>query len=425
MPFRPFFSALLFSVGSGILLSAAALMTLERAGSPWVVLEVPETVPGRELAETLQNAGIACVSDVSIPVLLNVFDGIREIPLDSYDDYVEAFDPRNDGYASALRSFFTAAGKRRFFLRPGFGLERKLAKLPPEFSGAWTLERFGVFPVAACAAFAAAALFFVLWETLSAAGTRPSPPDRRFSGGGEPGFPFGAFCAVPVLFPLALAGAPGLMAAGLFVVLFHASKPVLREYFRRYRKSFRSMKGNEGRELAGLYPLHRAVGLGIFPAYVLCCLVGGISPLIALPAPFFFCVSLFLSGKAEAAVDRNVFFPLPISGKVRPRALFPPALPVFLAAFALALSRPVSPPSPRSAPYGPLPGPEAYAAHAEFQASFSRRSLYGERSYGSYPVGEDGLISGFVPDPPAPLPSFPPYPPELEELARLFSGGND
>ncbi|MDR0585959.1 MAG: hypothetical protein LBG26_01835, partial [Treponema sp.] len=133
--------------------------------------------------------------------------------------------------------------------------------------------------------------------------------------------------------------------------------------------------------------------------------------------------SLFLSHKAEASVERNAFFPLPISGKIRPRAVVPPALPVFLlAALAAALPRPVS--SPRSTPYGPLPGPKAYAVHAEFQASFSRRSLYGESDYGSYPVGEDGLISGFVPaEPPLPFPALPPYPPELEELSRLFSGG--
>ena len=423
MSFRPFLSAFFFSVGSGIVLSAAALAVLGWGGPPWVVLEVPETVPGREIEKTLQNAGIASVSAFSVSVLLNDFDRIRKIPLDSYDSYVETSDPRNDGYAFALRSFFIADGKCRFFLRSGFGLRRKLEKSLPERSGTWVLESSVVFPVIACAVFIAAALAFVLPE----AGRRGSvtgtgAPVRRFLGNGEPGFPFGALCAVPVLFPLALTGAPGLAASGFFVLLFHASKPVIREYFRRYRKSFRPMTGTERRELAGLYPFHCAAALSVFPCYVLCCLAGGISPVVALPAPFFFCVSLFLSHKAEASVERNAFFPLPISGKIRPRTVVPPALPVFLlAALAAALLQPAS--SPRSASYGPLPGPEAYAVHAEFQASFSRRSLYGESNYGSYPVGKDGLISGFVPaEPPLPLHSLPPYPPELEELFRLFSG---
>jgi hypothetical protein len=244
---------------------------------------------------------------------------------------------------------------------------------------------------------------------------------RRFFSGGEPGFPFGAICAVPVLFPLALAGAPGLAASGLLVFLFHALKPVVREYFRRKKKSFRPITGKECLRLAGLYPIHSALSLAVFPCYALCCLAGGVGPVIAFPPPGFFCVSLFLSYRAEASVDRNLFFPLPIGGKVRPRALFPPALPVFLAAFVAALLLPVSPPPSRAGSYGPLPGPEDYAAHAEFQASFSRRSLYGESNYGSYPAGEDGLISGFVPEPPLPPPSLPPYPPELEELFRLFS----
>ncbi|MDR2144257.1 MAG: hypothetical protein LBP29_07805 [Treponema sp.] len=399
-------------------MSAAALAAIEWAGSPWVVLEVPETVPGRELEKTLQNAGIASVSAFSVPVLFNDFDRIREIPLDSYNNYVETLDPRNDSYIRGLRSFFMAEGKCRFFLRQGFGLRRKLEKLLPEFSASWALESSGAFPVTACAVFAVAALAFVLLEAgKRVTGTRP--PARRFSGNGEPPFPPGALCAVPALFPLALTGAPGLAASGLFVLLFHSLKPVAREYFRHYRKSFRPMTGNECRELAGLYPFHCAAALSVFPCYILCCLAGGISPVIALPAPFFFCASLFLSHKAEASVDRNAFFPLPIGGKVRLRALFPPALPVFLAAFAVAAftaGQPASAPFPRSASYGPLPGPEAYAVHAEFQTSFSRRSLYGESNYGSYPLGEDGLISGFVPAPPLPFSPLPPYPPELEEL---------
>jgi hypothetical protein len=417
MSLRSFFFAFVFSAASGVLLFAAALAVLERA--PWAVLEVSETVPGRELEKTLRDAGIACISAFSIPVLLNDFDGIREIPLDSYDDYVEAFDPRNDGYAARLRSFFIAEGKCRFFLQPDFGLRRKLVKLLPELSGTWVLESSGTFPVAACAVFIAAALVFVLQEAGSGKrGSAGRGPVRRFSG--EPGFLFGALCAVPVLFPLALTGAPGLAASGLFVLLFHTVKPVLREYFRHYRKGFRSMTGNERRELAGFYPFHCALSLGIFPCYILCCLVGGISPVIALPASFFFCLSLFFSYKAEASMDRNAFFPLPISGKIRLRTLVSPALPVFLAASIVVLLQPVSAPLPRSAPYGPLPGPEAYAAHAEFQASFSRRSLHGESNYGSYPAGEDGLISGFVPTEPV-LPVLP-VPPELEELFRLFSG---
>jgi hypothetical protein len=427
MALRPVLSAFFFSAVLGAFLSAAALAVLDK--TPWAVLEVPETVPGKELEKKLRDAGIGCVSAFSIPVLLNDFDGVREIPLDSYGDYMEAGDPRNDGYAAKLRSFFIAEGTCRFFLEPGFGLRRKLERLLPEFSVTWVLENPVIFPAAACATFLAAALAFILLEAgkqragkkRSAAGT--CLPARRFFGGEEPGFPFGAFCAVLVLLPLALAGVLGLAAAGLFVILFHVSKPVIREYFRHYRKGFRPITGTERRELVGLYPFHLAVGLGVFPAYVLCCLSGGISPVIALPAPFLFCVSLFLSYKAEASADRNTFFPLPISGKIRPGALIPPALPFFLAACAVAAftaQQPAFAPFPRSVPYGPLPGPEEYAAHAEFQASFSRRSLYGEHNYGSYPIGEDGLISGFVPAEPSLLP-LPPYPPELEELSRLFA----
>jgi hypothetical protein len=226
-----------------------ALAALEWAGPPWAVLEVPETVPGRELEKRLQNAGVACISVFSVPVLLNDFDRIREIPLDRYDDYVEVFDPRNDGYAARLRSFFIAEGKCRFFLQPDFNLRRKLVKLLPELSGAWVLESSEIFPVAACVAFIVAALVFVLREAGPGKRGFGRSLAHRFSG--EPGFLFGAICTGLVLFPLALAGVSGLVASGLFVLLFHSTKPVVREYFRHYRKNFRSMTGNERREFRG------------------------------------------------------------------------------------------------------------------------------------------------------------------------------
>jgi hypothetical protein len=49
-------------------------------------------------------------------VLLNDFDKIIRVPLDQYEDRLEAFDPRNDGFAGRLRSFFVRNGKRYFFI---------------------------------------------------------------------------------------------------------------------------------------------------------------------------------------------------------------------------------------------------------------------------------------------------------------------
>jgi hypothetical protein len=181
MAFRPVFSAFFFSVVLGAFLSAGALAILEK--TPWAVLEVPETVSGKELEKNLRDAGIGCVSAFSIPVLLNNFDGIREIPLDSYGDYMEAGDPRNDGYAAKLRSFFIAEGKCRFFLEPGFRLRRKLEKLLPEFSETWVLENPVVFPTTACIAFLAAALAFVLLEAGKRVGRKRSAAAKRSGGG--------------------------------------------------------------------------------------------------------------------------------------------------------------------------------------------------------------------------------------------------
>jgi hypothetical protein len=91
-------------------------------GPVFAVLELDELVPDRETAAALNQAlnleaaGREVLSESSQWVLLNDFDKIIRVPLDRYEERLEAFDPRNDGFAGRLRSFFVRNGKRYFFI---------------------------------------------------------------------------------------------------------------------------------------------------------------------------------------------------------------------------------------------------------------------------------------------------------------------
>jgi hypothetical protein len=407
VPKNPFVILFLVCLALGAALFAAAWFFQGGAAArpQWVLLEAPETIPDRDLAAAVEGAGISPVCESATSVLLNDFDEVKTIPLDRYADYVEDFDPRNDGFAEKLRAYFVAGGKRRFFLdcmeTSPAEIEKRLKPVLAEFEGAVFLKPApggsGVFPTAALAAFLCAALLFVLSET--AKGT--AFVRKLWKSQAGPGFFFGALCAAPVLAPLALAGAPGVIGAGLLAAAFCLSKPLFGEYFRSYRRGFRHLKKTEFWELCALFPQQLAASLACLALYVLCCVLGKIHPFVAAaPAILLFPVT-FNAWKADATSLRNVFFPLPITGKIQLKSLFPLIFLVFLlAAVPAFFLRPYSAESaPGQAPsgtaaYGPMPAEAEFRAHAEFQASFSRRPLHGgEAAYGSYVLGEDGLLS--------------------------------
>ncbi|MDR2096510.1 MAG: hypothetical protein LBP76_13490 [Treponema sp.] len=79
--------------------------------------------------EVVQAAGIekpeeSVISESNQWVFFDDFGNIKRIPLDQYGEGLEPFDPRNDGYADKLRSFFVHDGLRRFFF-----------PFTPDFSG--------------------------------------------------------------------------------------------------------------------------------------------------------------------------------------------------------------------------------------------------------------------------------------------------
>ena len=83
----------------------------------YCVLTVDENIPDRKLAEIITAAGFETVySESKTMVFFDDFGKWKSFSLDSYRDFVEPFDPRDDGYAEKLRAFFTGNGERKFFI---------------------------------------------------------------------------------------------------------------------------------------------------------------------------------------------------------------------------------------------------------------------------------------------------------------------
>ncbi|MDR2471688.1 MAG: hypothetical protein LBD09_06230 [Treponema sp.] len=427
------------------------------SGGPWGVLYVRGGVP-REAVRALGDRGLEVVDGSSLWVLLDDFGEIRRLPLDEYDDALEPFDPRNDGYGAALGAFFSRPGEGRIFIRPGEGsrgLPEILRRLPESSRGLTEIVREVLGPGegsrwrvefprktggAALAAFAAAS---AICAVLGGRGSR-----------------FGLLCALPGPAFLTLAGPGGLVPAGILTAVFFLAREPLAEWFRSAGPSG-AIHRSPGGELAGwfhTFPRELAGGAGGFVLYGAACLAGAVPPSLALGALLFFVPLLLLPPWAESRTVRNRFFPLPVR-PARFRRLFPPCLPVFALAYGALLiasllggiraggdpaPAPAYPamsaaypapayPAMSAGGWPPPPDGAAFRRHAAFQRSFSRRSLRPGGSgvpYGTYTVRPGGLIGGFTADSPGASPDGPAdagpsgpdteeLPPYLETLARL------
>jgi hypothetical protein len=375
------------------------------------VLTLDASWPDISIRELLSGKGIVnTIGESSQWGFLDDFGELEKVPLDSYSDRVEPFDPRNDGYAERLRSFFVSQGSRRLFipLKGAGDLEGRVraalgdipfslsALTPPEGTRSFVLPGILFIPAAAFTLFFSGealltAIFLPLWAVLA--------------GQGVPGF---AVLAV---------------LAGLSRFL---REPV-RDYFigpmvhvPRYGKS--SWQPLWGALLPGILFL---VALGAIMIF------GAVRPRTGILGFLFFLALLGLSlwGESyrEARRGHIRFRPVPITGIHRGFALWSPCVrimaPFTLAALVLLLVSAAVPgggggariPHASSRDWtgwkSPLPldakaFAEAYSAHAEFQRAFSLIPLGTSfpletdpaQNYLRYSLAEDGLIDGAAPD---------------------------
>jgi hypothetical protein len=386
----------------------------------YAALVLDAAIPDRTLRELLAPAeagfGGPPVSESSQWVLLDEFDGLARIPLDRYANRIAPFDPRNDGYAERLRSFFVRGDKRLVFipLRSGLStagtLRRRIAAalgdIPFELeypASAPPLALYAVLFALACAA-------LPLFKLAS-----------RFRFRAAPLIP-----CLPALAPGALCGAPGFALAALLLGLGLALEEPLLEW----RKTGPSRRHWRAALLflAGAGVVIVLSGLPLPLAGMICAVYAGTG---------LWSIRIFALPRVNGHVP---FVPVPIlrlsrgAGFTAMGKAAGPMLPFALAALTAALVGPLfsgaaggSPAAPMAFSGAALIGEAEYRAHAAFQSSFSRRPLGGEGRdappetfFPSFERDPDGLISPVAPQPALAV-DFPPFP--LKALMDFIRSG--
>jgi hypothetical protein len=331
--------------------------------------------------------------------MMDDFSSVKEIALDSYAHEIEPFDPRNDGYAAKLRSFFVRDGKRYFFLplEKNFGntawqLNRKIAPLLGDVSYSFSLLEkktsvfwyFIVFAASACAA-----LYFSRSRLL---------------------FAF----QLPLLFAFGWFGSSAFILAAMLAGIWELLREPLEEISasRRYRKrnfnyaglGFRGLKERlwpfrRNLILAALFVIIYITFSNLWELHPLFCAAG----LVCFSLLYYFSL---IYKTAQIKKNRHVPFTpvLLIPFRIKTFSLFPLLLP-FGAGALLALILPLLAPGfSSSREKDPAADPrylvsaEDYRKHMDFQHSFSYRSLndmpLSEDRFLGYYLGNDGLIAG-------------------------------
>jgi hypothetical protein len=408
----------------------------------FAVLSVDAAYSDRAVGEALSGAGITgYISESSSWVFLDDFGELKRVALDLYDEMVEPFDPRNDGYAERLRSFFVKDGKRRFFIDlkpsgktlPGASLtygqlEGRIAAAlgAPLGEGTFTLDGF----------FTAQSRprLWLLLLSLAASG------GALFLALKNPGaFPRG-FCRlaavlIPVQGALALSGPGGFACAAALLGCFECLLPPLREnllHIQQRRRRFRFDR---------IFRVNWFLALFFFLGYILAAVAARMNPLVAALAGIsaFAAFGCFLWRESNPETDliHRRFLPIPIreppfSLNSLPRITLPFALASFLSLFLPLFGPAEKGPGIFPAAFShtdsslaaapDIPTKEEYEAHFAFQSSFSLRPLDPRdqtkgAAYLAYYLGEDGLIAGSQETTGLAAPDYPEIPPfPLEEL---------
>jgi hypothetical protein len=208
---------------SGLLVLGSAMGYDEFRGG-YAVMSADASVDDRTLLSLLEsggnNFGGSPVCESSQWVMLDEFDSIKAIPLDSYFSRVASFDPRNDGYAGKLRDVFIRDG-RRFVYIPLKAGNWNSALLDKQFKDMLgdifvSIEYYGagrplkLFFIA----YAAASVFLLVICFLK----RKSNPGSA-----------NIIVLVPIFSSLAFFGASGIAAAALLFALFILLKEPLND----------------------------------------------------------------------------------------------------------------------------------------------------------------------------------------------------
>ena len=387
MVFQPSVRIIFLSFFMGVLvLSLFLFFNRPEFQEAYGVLAVDEALPDRQIGDLLRTSGFEeFYSESTAKIFIDDFGQPREIYLDQYR--LEAFDPRENGYAGILRSFFVNNGIRYFFIPLGFNVQY------------YYIERrmnaaMGAIPFALEVLGSSRPMF--LWFIFLLAAmiiTLIISKDRlRF------------ILQIPILLTFAWEGLPGLILAGLLVGLWELLREPLHEL-------------SSSRPYGGFKERLRPFRYSFFWAFFLFFLFIALF-LIWMPSfiPIWFGFLCFLLleclsfKQIKRKKRRNMFF-MPVMINTFPKNPKNFRLPIMIFSLSSLLALTFLFFFPEFAPelfnrsrieFDNLPLAIEYEEHMVFQASFSMNSLFaynGEQlhtEYLRYFLGDDGLIAGTV-----------------------------
>jgi hypothetical protein len=341
------------------------------------------------------------ISESSQLVPVDDFGVFKFIPLDSFHSKIERFDPRNDGYAARLRSFFVHDGKRFFFRLTENSLSR-MADTEKQLGAILEGIHFTFFVLAR----STPVWLYYLLLTAGCVITLLFSSNKRL-------FIF----QLPVLLAAGKAGFFSLVLAAILTGIWELLREPLLELSasRRYNRRPRDYAGSGFRgvrERLKPFRLNLLLALLFFAFLAASSFVGLINPLLLLAVCASFVFLHFLSFKTEEERMRRrshiQFTPvLLLNHRVKTFSFFPLLLPFgLLSVTALFLPSGYSGPSPVDSGY--LVSSADFDSHIAFQKTFSYSVLSPlnqkqnpfdqnaliQNGYLRYYLGEDGLIAG-------------------------------
>ena len=392
---------------------------VSRAIGSYALLTTDEGESDRQIRESLAEIG-DFISESSQEILVDDFGSIKRIPLDRYAEEIEAFDPRDDGYAAKVHDFFVQDGKRFFFFPleslagNGFslgraeGLEKKIASLLGDIPHSFIVlskKKDSALPIVLFIAACCVSLFLARSRRLYI-----------------------------FVFPALLAfgwGPSAFFHAGLLAGIWELLREPMDEILaaRRYRNRFTGKSDYAGKGMRSVLERLTPFRLNLILVFLYLVLYAAFSiveelPLLPQAALLAFFSLFYLLGfglKAKQVRDNQHILFIPVllpPYKTKTFSLFPVLLP-FGAGALLSFILPLYLPnymnnSLQQTAFDPrfLVSADDYSKHVAFQRSFSYASLNDglhadkvngqefsyqdlmRKEYLRYYLGEDGLIAG-------------------------------
>ena len=373
------------------------------SGEFYCAVTVNKNVSDSLVSGLLNDAGFKTVySESGTPVFFDDFGRLKQFHLDDFRDHIETWDPRDNGYADKLRSFFINGDSRSFFIPLEIFSIHGIVRL--KITGILkniphSIEIFGS---------GNQGYFWFLLQLAAVICVFVMVKDKsRF------------ILQIPVILAFSLAGFQGIIFTSVLTGLRELMKDPLNELFSE----------NPYGTLIDRFKPYRNIIIWCFLFvlfYIVLAAVLDISPVLVWTGFISFILIELVSLKAAARKNfcHAPFVPVLILPFRFKPAFFHQSMAVFamtglLGSFFLVMPGTSSILSAEKINFSSLPSVNEYYEHMEHQAAFSWMPLGASGGeYLNYYLGADGLIAGSSDRIPRTIPEVAPFP--LEKLAGFL-----